>query len=256
MFREVDTVRLNQLRCLHSVDIAVRDILSKLADQGKLENTLILYYSDNGYLWGEHRLTRKNRVYEEASHDTLAIRYPPLIPKRRTEDRLVGVIDLAPTIYELANIPIPPDVDGRSLVPLMRGTGAWRNAILLEGWPGSTHVGGGFDPNQSLPLGLGVFRRLAHLAVHKLSSLTQELSNPGEDEEGGGRTSGTAMFSPTRQDYEAIRTDDHVYIETKDDKPELYDLTEDPYQMHNLVEQPNYTDLLEQLKYRLHNDKL
>src|SRR5437868_561996 len=44
VFREVDTVRLNQLRCLHSVDIAVRDLWSKLADQGKLENTLILYY--------------------------------------------------------------------------------------------------------------------------------------------------------------------------------------------------------------------
>jgi arylsulfatase A-like enzyme len=135
VFSDVDTVRLNQLRCLHSVDLAVRDILLKLADQGKLNNTFIVYYSDNGYFWGEHRLTGKNRVYEEASHGPFAIRYTPLIAARQTENRLIGVIDLAPTIYELANIPIPPDVDGHSLLPLMRGTNQWRDAILLEGWP-------------------------------------------------------------------------------------------------------------------------
>jgi N-acetylglucosamine-6-sulfatase len=195
VFSDVDTVRLNQLRCLHSVDLAVRDILSKLADQGKLKNTFIVYYSDNGYFWGEHRLTEKNRVYEEASHGPLAIRYPPLIAAPRTENRLIGVIDLAPTIYELANIPIPPDVDGHSLLPLMQGTTQWRDAILLEGWPKGQH-------------------------------------------------------------YEAIRTSDYVYVETPGDKAELYDLKRDPYQMHNLVDNPGYIALVEDLKYRLHNEKL
>jgi N-acetylglucosamine-6-sulfatase len=133
---QIDTFRLNQLRCLHSVDLAVRDLLDKLRDQGKLDNTLVVFYSDNGYFWGEHRLDRKNRVYEEASHVPFALRYPPLVSTPRTEQRLIQVIDLAPTIYELAGIPIPGDVDGRSLIPLMSGTTEWRDALLLEGWPG------------------------------------------------------------------------------------------------------------------------
>ena len=141
-------------------------------------------------------MTEKNRVYEEASHGPLAIRYPPLIPARQTENRLIGVIDLAPTIYELANIPIPPGVDGHSLLPLMRGTKQWRDAILLEGWP--------------------------------------------RDD----------------QRYEAIRTSDYVYVETAGDKAELYDLKRDPYQMDNLVDNPRYIDLVEELRYRLHNEKL
>jgi len=135
--REVDDFRLDQLRCLHSVDIAVRDVLNKLQEMGKLDNTFIVFYSDNGYFWGEHRLLHKNRVYEEASHGPFALRYPPLVPMPRTDDRLIQVADLAPTMYELAGIPIPSDVDGRSLVPLMQDSTDWRDALLLEGWPGN-----------------------------------------------------------------------------------------------------------------------
>src|SRR5205085_9891813 len=138
--KQVDEFRLNQLRCLHSVDVAVRDILEKLKQQAKLDNTFMVFYSDNGYFWGEHRLLRKNRVYEEASRGPCAIRYPPLVAEPRLEDRLVAVIDLAPTIYELAGISIPSDVDGRSLVSLLRGTTEWRDALLLEGWPGTTNA--------------------------------------------------------------------------------------------------------------------
>jgi arylsulfatase A-like enzyme len=81
---------------------------------GKLDNTFIVFYSDNGYFWGEHRLLHKNRVYEEASHGPFALRYPPLVRTPRTDDRLVQVADLAPTMYELAGIPTLSNVDGRS----------------------------------------------------------------------------------------------------------------------------------------------
>ena len=135
--REVDNFRLNQLRCLHSVDIAVRDLLVRLQEMGKLDNTFIVFYSDNGYFWGEHRLLAKNRVYEEASHGPFALRYPQLVTTPRTDNHLIQVADLAPTMYELAGLSIPDDVDGRSLVPLMQDSADWRDAMLLEGWPGN-----------------------------------------------------------------------------------------------------------------------
>jgi arylsulfatase A-like enzyme len=200
--RNVDEFRLNQLRSLRSVDVSVRDLLNKLGEQGKLDNTLVVFYSDNGYLWGEHRLNHKNYAYEEASHGPFALRYPPLVPTPRVESQLVQVIDLAPTIYELAGITIPSDVDGRSLVPLMTGTTQWRDAILLEGWP---------DPVTL------AFINLRAQPVH----------------------------------YQAIRTEQFVYIESDKDKPELYDTESDPYQLRNLAGERRYKRMIRGLHRRL-----
>ena len=132
----IDALRLNQLRCLKSVDDAVGQILDLLEKQGKLDNTFIVFYSDNGYFWGEHRLyDTKNHVYEEASHVPFAIRYPPLVRGPRVDDRLVSNIDIAPTIYALSGITPPPNIDGMSLGSFLQNPhGTWRSGLLLEGW--------------------------------------------------------------------------------------------------------------------------
>ncbi|HMG34341.1 MAG TPA: sulfatase [Blastocatellia bacterium] len=131
----VDKFRLKQLRSLKAVDRSVDAILGKLTAEGKLDNTFILFYSDNGYYWGEYRLVGKNRVYEEATRVPFAIRYSPLSQVPRIESHLVGVIDIAPTLCDLAGIPTPADMDGKSLLPLLAGGATWRDAMLLEGWP-------------------------------------------------------------------------------------------------------------------------
>ena len=208
-----DEFRLDQLRTLHSVDLAVRDMLLKLASQGKLDNTLVVFYSDNGYFWGEHRLLHKNRVYEEASHGPFALRYPPLVATHRTEDKLIQVIDLAPTIYELAGIPTPTNVDGRSLVPLMRGSNDWRDALLLEGWPGDM--------------------------------------SDDDDEDASVNASVSARKGD--EHYQAIRTARYIYVETDNDLPELYDLKVDPYQITNVVNDPHYKKTVKKLSKRLAN---
>lgn len=131
----IDELRLNQLRCLKSVDDAVGQILDLLQKQGKLDNTFIVFYSDNGYFWGEHRLDSKNRVYEESSRVPFAVRYPPLVSTPRVDDRLVSNIDIAPTIYALAGITPPTNIDGLSLEPFLQNpNGTWRTGLLLEGW--------------------------------------------------------------------------------------------------------------------------
>ena len=127
-------IRRRQAQMLWSLDQAINSLLDQLQQQGQLDNTLILYINDNGLLVGEHRLAGKAGAYEEDVHVPFGIRYPPLIPTPRVENRIVANIDIAPTIYELAGLPIPSNVDGRSLLPLLKGQSAWRDDILLEGW--------------------------------------------------------------------------------------------------------------------------
>lgn len=227
---KVDQFRLDQLRCLHSLDITVGDLLNKLRQQGKLDNTFVVYYSDNGYFWGEHRLLGKNRVYEEASRGPFLIRYPPLIPEPRIENRLVGVIDLLPTIYDLAGIPVPRDVDGRSLLPLLRGTDNWRTEILLEGWQ------------------RGALATEAEKEEEKekeeeadSASLEQDLAKEPKD---------------NSQNYRGIRTVDAVYVETSGDKAEFYDLRRDPLQMDNRIKDVAYAEKIAELRRKLHEEKL
>lgn len=132
---EIDRLRRRQLQSLHAIDLAIDDLLNTLEAHRQLENTLVIFLSDNGFFWGEHRIEGgKNRVYEEAIHVPFAVRYPPMIQVPHIESRLVANIDIAPTIYEVAGIPLPTETDGRSLVSLMEERGAWREELLIEGW--------------------------------------------------------------------------------------------------------------------------
>jgi N-acetylglucosamine-6-sulfatase len=131
----LDALRRKQLQSLHALDITVDNVLTALSQSGQDANTVVMYISDNGVYWGEHRLDGKLYAYDEASHVPFAIRQPDLIPQPRVESRLVANIDIAPTVYELAGLSIPADVDGRSLTPLFKQTaGNWRTSLLIEGW--------------------------------------------------------------------------------------------------------------------------
>lgn len=131
---EIDTYRRDQLLTLISLDRTIARVMDQLANTGELDNTLVIFISDNGQFWGEHRFeTPKNRYYEEVIHVPFALRYPPLAPTPYVEKRLVANIDIAPTILDLAGIPIPSSVDGESLVKLLSGSGPWREHLLIEG---------------------------------------------------------------------------------------------------------------------------
>ena len=132
----IDEFRRNQLLTLISLDRTIGRIMEELNATGELDDTFILFLSDNGKFWGEHRITSKNGIYDEASHVPFSIRYPPLVPAPYIDtDHIVANIDIAPTVLELANIPIPESMDGLSLVSLLSGNLNWREGILLEGWP-------------------------------------------------------------------------------------------------------------------------
>src|SRR4030095_15645374 len=85
---EIDTFRRRQYRSLLAVDRAVGDIVQALEESGRLANTLILFTSDNGMVWGEHRWGTKLVPYEESIHVPFVARYDSAIRSARTDERL------------------------------------------------------------------------------------------------------------------------------------------------------------------------
>ena len=133
---ELDHEYRTRVEALLAVDEGVERIVKALAERGDLANTYIFFMSDNGYLLGQHRWPRgKNLPYEESIRVPLVVRGPG-IPAGQSVDYFALNIDFAPTVAELAGASIPPSVDGRSLVPLLRGAkpplANWRQDFLVE----------------------------------------------------------------------------------------------------------------------------
>jgi N-acetylglucosamine-6-sulfatase len=101
---------------------------------GQLDQTLIVLAGDNGYWYGEHGLNDERRLaYEEGIRIPLLIRYPGFKTKKASINAMVQNIDLAPTVLESANIIIPDQIEGKSLVPLIKNPSKeWRKSILIE----------------------------------------------------------------------------------------------------------------------------
>jgi arylsulfatase A-like enzyme len=132
------------LASLRAVDRGVASIVAELRDARELDDTALIFTSDNGFFFGEHRIPeQKTRPYEEALRVPLMLRLPGAQPSAASSPTVpdpVANIDLAPTILDLADArPCRSGgrcrtMDGRSLVPLARGEGGWpaERAIAIE----------------------------------------------------------------------------------------------------------------------------
>lgn len=128
----VETTRKKQYRSLLAVDDAVLEVLGALTDTGRLTNALVIFASDNGYSWGEHRWTSKTVPYEESIRVPLIIRYDQLTTTARTDSHLALNLDLAPTITDVTGA-AGAGSEGSSLLPLLSQTaGSWRSDFLIE----------------------------------------------------------------------------------------------------------------------------
>ena len=148
----LDAIRIAQLEMLQAVDEAIggsttygiTGIMQHLRNLGIADDTIVVYFSDNGWHWGEHRFQAKNKPYEESIRSPLFIRYPRLAPLPRLDSRFALNVDFCPTFVDLALRSTDPQptiaFSGTSLVPLLDGTAAsWRTDFLHEGWP-AAHV--------------------------------------------------------------------------------------------------------------------
>ena len=120
-----------------SVDEQVGRVLRKLDEMGMAEDTILVYAGDNGHFFGEHGLYDKRLAYEESIRIPFFVRYPGLIPDPGRRARQMALnIDLAPTLLDLIGRKIPPGMQGRSLVPILRSKDATgRKSWLYEHYP-------------------------------------------------------------------------------------------------------------------------
>lgn len=188
------------LQSMQAVDETIAGFVQTLEASGQLTNTFIFFTSDNGFHMGEHRLAPgKYMGYEEDVHVPLFVRGPEA-PISQTLPVLASMVDLAPTLAEIAGIEIPAYMDGRSLLPWLRPSlpapATWRQAALFEQYVG--------DHQQ----------------------LRDPLGEPPDPFD-------APRFEDVPLFYTGLRTLDLKYIEYADGERELYDLSNDPYELEN-----------------------
>ena len=109
------------LACISSVDDNVGRVLDFLDEKGLAENTIVVYTSDQGFYLGEHGWFDKRFIYDESFKTPLLIRWPNEVKAGTTNDEMVQNLDFAQTFLEAAGIPAPGDMQGESLIPLLKG---------------------------------------------------------------------------------------------------------------------------------------
>jgi arylsulfatase A-like enzyme len=136
--RRIDRFYRRRLQTLVAADEMVARVLAALEQHRRLGDTYVFFTSDNGFLQGQHRFPwGKNAPYEESVRVPLVVRGPG-VPAGRALEHLASNVDYAPTLAELAGLPVPPSVDGQSLVPLLGAAppapAEWRRDVLVEHW--------------------------------------------------------------------------------------------------------------------------
>jgi arylsulfatase A-like enzyme len=130
---QIDARHEKRVESLQAVDELVEAVVGGLRAVEALDNTYVVFTSDNGWHHGEHRISAgKERPYEESVHMPLLIRGPG-VQAGTTTNKLTLNTDFFPTFTDLAGVTTPDYVDGRSLRPVLEGNAtSWRTAILLE----------------------------------------------------------------------------------------------------------------------------
>ncbi|WP_288338732.1 sulfatase [uncultured Sphingomonas sp.] len=121
------------METLLAVDEGLARIMDLLEQRGELDDTLILYLGDNGFMFGEHGLIDKRTAYEESMRIPMLARCPALFPAGSVVEQVVANIDIAPTLLAAAGLRAPGGMAGANALPLLRDANApWRDELLYE----------------------------------------------------------------------------------------------------------------------------
>ena len=235
--QEIHTYRVYYQNCLNalvSVDEGVKQILDQLTALGRINNTYVLFTSDNGFFFGQHRLVGgKFLAYEPSTHLPLIIRGPGIEPNTHS-GQLVNTPDIAPTILELAGVKPDKSIDGVSMVPFMKDPSLrTRRPLLFESFVETNDVeqNGGASTGETTSKG----------------SPRGRLALKGAPRQGA--AAHASEVAPPKN-YYGIRLGPYKYIEWPDGEKELYDINKDPYELNNIVRDKNYAPI----RAFLHNE--
>lgn len=122
------------LGCVKAVDENVGRVLKYLDDEGLSENTIVVYSSDQGFFLGEHGWFDKRWIFEESLRTPLLVRWPGVTKPGGEFKGIVSVVDFAETLLEAAGLPVPADMQGRSLVSVLKGEtpADWRKSFYYH----------------------------------------------------------------------------------------------------------------------------
>ena len=187
-----------------AVDDLVAGVVEQLRLAGELDSTSLLFLSDNGFLFGAHRLVQKMAPYEESIRVPFVMAGPGV--GHGTDTTMVAHTDVVPTLLDFAGVPVPDSIDGRSLRPVLDGTATdWRDDLLIE-------HNGTYHPYFN-------YHTLAYVRAYIAAGLT-----------------------PSVPTYRGLRTETHLYVQWyagDEHDYELYDLRTDPGQLDNLLATPD-----------------
>jgi arylsulfatase A-like enzyme len=132
------------LRCVDSVDENIGRLLDYLEESGLAENTVVIYSSDQGWYLGEHGWYDKRWMYEESFRTPLIVRWPGVTPPGSQNSQLVQNLDYAQTFLDICGVSSPQDMQGASMVPILKGKKPkdWRKSLYYHyyEYPGAHDV--------------------------------------------------------------------------------------------------------------------
>jgi len=122
------------LRCVRSVDDGIGEILDYLDESGLAENTIVIYSSDQGWYLGDHGWFDKRWMYEESLKTPLLVRWPGSVTPGSVNEDIVSNLDFAETFLEMAGVEVPENMQGASLVPILKGSTPedWRESFYYH----------------------------------------------------------------------------------------------------------------------------
>ncbi len=203
------TIR-NYHRLVLAVDEGIGRIRSALAETGQLDDTVIVFTSDQGFGFGEHGVKGKLAPYDANMRIPLIVRYPPMVPAGSVNDRPIGILDLPPTFLALAGVSLPWKMHGHDAGALLRNpSAAWDHPVLIE----------------NFYVSFGSSTDIGRMEGKRLLGVPWWIS-----------------YREGRFKYIRSLIDDTI--------EELYDMDSDPGEFYNLAVRPQHASLLARLRQR------
>ncbi len=200
------------LRCIASIDDNIGRMLAYLEEEGSLDNTIIIYTSDQGFFLGDHGWFDKRFMYEESLRMPFVVRYPKEIKGGTKINDIITNIDFAQTFLDYAGVQSPDDMQGESFREVLKGSTPedWQDSVYYRYWENGTfhHVHAHY----------GIRTKKYKLIYYYNDPLNQKGARKCEHEPAW----------------------------------ELFDLEKDPYELNNVYHEPEYQSVVKKLTKNLH----